>query len=328
MSNNLSWGEGPTQFFFSLTPHRVMESIEKFVDITCTGYCQALASFENRVYEVEYEPGGREHRSISKFYRPGRWSLEQIQEEHEYLYDLIDAEVPVVSPQSDLFTNDDGIHFCLFPKVGGRQPEDLTGEQLKRLGRLIARMHVVGSQKDAPHRLRLTPEVYGDSSIEFLMKSGKVTPEHETALFDTLERIVQIMRPDFKNFPMHRIHGDCHPGNLLWNEKLGPFFIDFDDMVVGPAVQDLWLLSPDPESIGPLIEGYSQIRDLPQGSAKLIESLRALRMIHYATWIAKRFEDPAFQAAFPHFGTQKYWQDFLLDLRNQEQRMNESRWSL
>lgn len=330
MSDSLSWGMGPTQFFFSLTPDRVMESIEKFIDIQCTGYCMALASFENRVYEIEYEPGGREHRTIAKFYRPGRWSLEQIQEEHDYLYDLLEAEIPVIAPESEIYTNAEGIYFSLFPKMGGRQPEDLKPEQLQRLGRLIARMHSVGVQKKAQHRIELSPQTYGQASFEFLnqywAEQSKIDPEIRRNTSDLIQRLIKNMNEDYQKIPLHRIHGDCHPGNLLWNEKLGPFFIDFDDMVVGPAVQDLWLLSPDPHSIRDLLEGYHQIRDLPQGSLPLIEHLRALRMIHYTTWVAKRFDDPAFQNAFPHFGTQKYWQDFYLDLRGQEQRIHEIKW--
>jgi len=335
--SQLSWGSGPTQYFFELTPDKVMDALEsqpiQGERRRCTGYCQPLASFENRVYEVEFESDevrartGRDERCVAKFYRPGRWSREQIQDEHDFMFDILDAEVPVVvpyffeKPRDSLRQTPEGLFYCVYPKVGGRQPEDLAPPQLEQLGRLIARMHMVGIQKKAPHRIALTPETYGRASLEFLLGSKIVNPQVERRFESVVREIIAISEEAFRGQPLQRIHGDCHAGNILWNEKSGPFFIDFDDMVMGPPIQDLWLLAPEPEQMRSLIDGYHMMTDLPRGSLKLVEPLRALRMIHYATWIAKRYEDPAFQRAFPHFDSPKYWDDLTMDLERQLDRM-------
>jgi Ser/Thr protein kinase RdoA (MazF antagonist) len=325
---DLSWGSGPTQYFFELTPDKVMDALEKNpiegVLERCTGYCQPLASFENRVYEVEFE---ERNRKVVKFYRPGRWNEAQIREEHEFMLDVRDAEIPVVTPlyfeheKDTLRKTDSGLFYCVYPKVGGRQPEDLPPEKLEQLGRLIARMHGVGIQKEAPSRIKLTPAVYGKASLDFLLEDRIVSPTAERRFESVVRQILSRAEPAFQGQPLQRIHGDCHAGNILWNEKTGPFFIDFDDMVMGPPIQDLWLLSPDPESLVHLIEGYHQMKDLPKGSLGLVEILRALRMIHYATWIAKRYEDPAFQKAFPHFESPRYWDELTSDLERQWERI-------
>ena len=290
----------------------------------CTGYCQPLASFENRVYEIEFE---ERVRKVTKFYRPGRWNEAQIREEHEFMLDIEKAEIPVVVPNwfekegDTLRKTPDGLFFCVYPKVGGRQPEDLPREKLEQLGRLIARMHVVGGQKKTKHRIQLTPEIYGQASLDFLLKDKIINSSVENRFADTVKEIIRFSNEKYLGIPLQRIHGDCHAGNILWNEKTGPFFIDFDDMVSGPAIQDLWLLAPDPESLKYLVEGYHHMRDLPPGSMALVECLRALRMIHYATWIAKRYEDPAFQLAFPHFKSPRYWEELQGDLERQLNRM-------
>jgi Ser/Thr protein kinase RdoA (MazF antagonist) len=326
--SDLSWGSGPTQYFFELTPDRVMDAVEKNPVLgreeRCTGYCQPLASFENRVYEIEFEDRTRK---VVKFYRPGRWSEQQILEEHAFMLAIRDAEVPVVVPDyfesegDTLRKTEAGLFYCVYPKVGGRQPEDLPPEKLEQLGRLIARMHIVGAQKEAPSRVRLTPAVYGKASLDFLLAGNHVSPAVESRFERGVQEIIARAEEAFRGKPIQRIHGDCHAGNILWNERTGPFFIDFDDMVTGPAVQDLWLLAPDPESLIHLVEGYSQMKDLPRGSATLVEPLRALRMIHYATWIAKRYDDPAFRRAFPHFESPRYWDELTADLERQLGRM-------
>ena len=326
--SELSWGTGPTQYFFELTPNAVMDAIEREPILgevkRCTGFCQPLASFENRVYEIEFED---KTRAVTKFYRPGRWTEAQIQEEHEFMLDIEAAEIPVVvpyyfsKPSDTLRKSPSGLYYCVYPKIGGRQPEDLQRDRLNQLGRLIARMHTVGVQRKAPARVKLNPETYGEASLNFLLQEKIVSPHVENRFEKAVRQIIQFAKIKFKDQPLQRIHGDCHAGNILWNEKTGPFFIDFDDMVNGPPVQDLWLLAPDPESFQYLLEGYEQMRDLPDGSEGLVESLRALRMIHYATWIAKRYEDPAFQRAFPQFESPRYWEDLSADLEKQLHRM-------
>ncbi len=329
----LSWGEGPTQYFFELTPDQVMNAIEKHPVLGerryCTGYCQPLASFENRVYEIEFEDANTavKTRHVVKFYRPGRWNEDQIREEHQFMLDIKEAEIPVVVPHyfeqpgDTLRKSDQGLFYCLYPKVGGRQPEDLERSKLEQLGRLIARMHLVGETKKAQHRVHLTPATYGRASLDYLLSAGCVNPQIEKRFDECVNEIILRSEKLFRGQPLQRIHGDCHAGNILWNEKLGPFFIDFDDMVVGPPVQDLWLLAPDPYQLEILVDGYHMMNDLPMGSLKLVESLRALRMIHYATWIAKRYEDPAFQRAFPHFESPRYWDELTYDLERQLERI-------
>ncbi len=347
----LSWGAGPTQYFFELTPDKVMSAIEAHPLLgqkrMCTGYCQPLASFENRVYEVEFEEplevkgfavtGARADRAVVKFYRPGRWTRDQILEEHQFMFDLLEEEIPVVvpywfaQPGETLAQTEkngegqDGLFFCIYPKVGGRQPEDLPKERLQQLGRLIARMHGVGSAREAIHRVKLNPEVYGQASLDFLLQERFVVAPVELRIKmrfqQVVEQLIQRAKTAFKGQPLQRLHGDCHSGNILWNEKTGPFFIDFDDMVVGPPIQDLWLLAPDPENLKDILDGYHQWGDLPFGSTQLVEPLRGLRMLHYATWIAKRYDDPAFKKAFPHFESPRYWEELTQDLERQLERI-------
>jgi Ser/Thr protein kinase RdoA (MazF antagonist) len=326
--SELSWGSGPTQYFFELTPDKVLDAIEKEPLLgelrRCTGFCQPLASFENRVYELEFEDRTR---AVTKFYRPGRWTEAQILEEHQFMLDIEAAEIPVVvpyyfsKPTDSLRKTDAGLFYCVYPKVGGRQPEDLPKEKLMQLGRLIARLHTVGVQRKAIHRVTLNPANYGEASLDFLLSEQVVSANVEERFETVVRKIIEVAKVRFDGQLLQRIHGDCHAGNILWNEKTGPSFIDFDDMVNGPPVQDLWLLAPDPESFKFLLEGYKQMRDLPPGSEQLVESLRALRMIHYATWIAKRYEDPAFQKAFPQFESPRYWEDLSGDLEKQLHRM-------
>ncbi len=326
-------------FFFSLTPDVVLRSVEEG-GLICTGRCMALNSYENRVYDIELEDDeGRRTRLVAKFYRPGRWTREQLLEEHQFIADLVDSEIPAVAPLafengSTLKQTAEGIFYSLFPRVGGRSPEELTRDQLVRLGRLLGRMHAVGASREAPHRVRLTPETYGRQNLEFLLRENwlplEVRSRYEKtalALCETLDRKFSVLGPQ----KWHRLHGDCHLGNLLWNDR-GPFFLDFDDMVVGPAVQDLWLMLPgrpaqDPEAraqLEDLLEGYEEFRSFDRTQISLIEGLRGLRFIHYAAWVARRWRDPAFPAAFPQFNTPRYWEEQLRDLEKQLEILTDS----
>lgn len=339
-----AWGEAQTRFFFDLTPDRVLEAVEKS-GLHCTGRCTALNSFENRVYEVELEAPEAEgevddsdrsasarfaRRRVVKFYRPGRWSREQILEEHEFLKDLKTAEIPVVAPL--VFSDGDtlhqsresGIYYALFPKVGGRAPDELRDEQLRWIGRLLARIHATGASKPARHRIELSPMNYGRKNLASLLEGNWIPLEfaarYEKAVNEICLRSEKLWG-ELAPGSIHRIHGDCHLGNLLWNTS-GPFFLDFDDMVRGPAVQDIWLLVPgrDEESLKQresLLEGYEEMRGFDRTTLKLVEPLRALRFVHYSAWIARRWNDPAFPQAFPQFGSHRYWQDETQDLEAQ-----------
>jgi len=321
-------------YFFELTPDKVLQAVEAS-GLLCTGRCLALNSFENRVYDVELEldENAQERplaagRAVAKFYRPGRWSRQQILEEHQFLMDLAQAEIPVVAPL--LFPDGQtlqqcglsgGIFYALFPKVGGRAPDELSDDQLIRVGRLLGRIHNEGAARKAPSRLKLNTETYGTSNLEFLLEGNWIPVDFQKRYLTAVEKICQISRPWFSEIDSHRIHGDCHLGNLIWND-LGPFFLDFDDMVNGPAVQDIWLLVPGRDTQAQrqrqvLLQGYLQMREMDPRSFRLIEPLRALRFVHYTAWIARRWEDPAFPQAFPQFGTHQYWSSEVADLEEQ-----------
>lgn len=307
--------------FFDLSPERVLDAVEAG-GFHCTGLCYPLNSMENRVYELELEDG---ERVIAKFYRPGRWSGDAIRDEHDFLYDCREAEIPVVAPL--ILPNRDsvaeaarlGIWYALFPKVGGRSPDELADGQLHRLGVLLARIHNVGATADAPYRLRLTADEYARGPLETLLEHGVgLTPDLHPALIDAVETIADIAEEALADLPVHRIHGDCHLGNLIWRPE-GPAFVDFDDMLVGPAVQDIWLLAPSGDAEGErqrrvVVEGYRTMREFDLRWLSAVEPLRALRVIHYAAWITRRWADPSFPRAFPHYGTADYWRREVHDL--------------
>ena len=325
-----------TQYFFELTPDRILNAVEE-TGLRCTGRCLTLYAMENRVYEVEIEVDEGSVHSVSdrfrvaKFYRPGRWSREQIEEEHRFLLQLKEADIPVVAPlqlengSTVGVMKEAGIFFAIFPRQGGRSPDEFADSQLEQIGRLIARVHVVGAQENARHRIQLTPESYGLKNLEILRSLRVIPPEVERQYSECVERLVREIEPLFKGVPVQRIHGDCHVGNLLAND-LGMFLIDFDDMVMGPCVQDLWLLLPgsDAEARAQhevLLDGYEQMRHFDRRELRLIEPLRALRFIHFAAWIAKRWKDPAFPRAFPHFGSGNFWQQQVADLEMQREKI-------
>jgi len=326
-----------SQFFFELTPDKVLTAVES-AGFECTGRCLSLNSFENRVYDVELEPDAlgddvsistgvaTRNRRVAKFYRPGRWSKQQILEEHQFLFDLQAAEIPAIAPLrfpdgESVHETDTGILFAIFPKVGGRAPDELSDEQLIRIGRLLGRVHAVGASRSAPHRVSIDVQTYGRTNLEFLLKGGFIPVEFRGRYEKVANGLFEKIDAGLKGVLYQRIHGDCHLGNLLWNQE-GPFFLDFDDMVRGPQVQDIWLLVPgrDPEARRQrevLIEGYEEMRVFDRSTLRLIEPLRALRFIHYTAWVARRWEDPAFPLAFPEFGSHRYWSDETGDLEEQ-----------
>jgi Ser/Thr protein kinase RdoA (MazF antagonist) len=332
---NFAWGSAETQYFFELTPEKILDAVEAS-GFRVTGRCLTLNSMENRVYEVELEldegvqpKTPSERFRIVKFYRPGRWTETQILEEHAFLKDLKESEIPAVAPLpfSDGRTlhraGDLEIWYTVFPKVGGRSPDELKDDQLMQVGRLLGRMHNVGAAKPAPHRIELSPESYGIQNLKFLLDTNAVPVDVRARYQKVVESICDLTAPWFRETPNQRIHGDCHFGNLLWGGEAA-FFVDFDDMVRGPCVQDFWLLIPgrDQESrrqMEVLLEGYEQMRAFDRNSLRLIEPLRALRFVHFNAWIAKRWQDPAFPRSFPEFGTPRYWQEQVADLEDQLQ---------
>jgi len=330
--SKFAWGENKTEFFYALTPDRILDAIEESTGYRCTGRSLALNSMENRVYEIEIvldQPAATpsDRFIIAKFYRPGRWDREQIQAEHDFLNDLIENEIPAVAPlkfkdgQTIHQLDESNIFYTVFPKIGGRSPYELTDTDLQIVGRLLARMHNVGAAGKAPSRVKLSPETYGLGSLNFLLKNKFIPPEMEPGYKALVESICQISSPWFAQASYQRIHGDCHLGNLLQGSN-GFFWVDFDDMVQGPCVQDLWLLIPGRDEYSQaqwrvLLEAYETMRPFNHAELKLVEPLRALRFVHFSAWIAKRYEDPAFQRSFPDFGSQQYWQIQTQDLREQ-----------
>jgi len=314
--------------YYRLGPDTVLQAVES-TGLLTDGRLLPLNSYENRVYQVGIEEGAP---LVAKFYRPGRWTDDQILEEHRFSLELAEAEIPLVAPMvidgGTLFRHAD-FRFALFPRQGGHPPELEDRDTLLWLGRFIGRIHAVGRAKPFAHRPALTPDRFGAESVRTL-RAGGWLPPHLHEAFDTLARDVMASVEHAWSaagrFKSIRLHGDCHPGNLLWRD--GPFFVDMDDCQSGPAIQDLWmLLSGDrgemARQLGDILEGYRQFCDFDFRELLLIEALRTLRMLHHAAWLARRWEDPAFPIAFPWFDTPRYWESLVLDLREQAAAMQE-----
>ncbi|MBX7137562.1 MAG: serine/threonine protein kinase [Oligoflexia bacterium] len=317
-----------TQFFFSITPDKILDAVEE-LGVRCTGRCMALNSMENRVYEVEIEleeeaKSRYDYFRVIKFYRPGRWTREQILEEHAFLFDLTEAGIPVVPPlkfadgSSLRCTSDPEIFFAIFPKFGGRLLDELKPDQVKLLGRTIARMHTVGAAKKSKHRLPLDAATFGWSNISYLLSGGAIPENFKPGFKQVADAIVQIADSWLKETPVQRVHGDFHLGNVLWADT-GCTVVDFDDMVSGPAVQDLWLIIPgrdefSAKQLETLVAAYQEMRQFDSSQLRLIEPLRALRIINFNAWIARRWDDPAFKRTFVEFGSEKYWNEQIAAL--------------
>ena len=310
-----------SEFFFRLTPDWVLRAVEAG-GLRPTGHCTALNSLENRVYDLRLTDDSH---VVAKFYRPGRWSREAILEEHAFLEGLREAEIPVCAPlrfdDGETLHEVEGILYAVWPRTGGRPPDELGDEEIAILGRLLARIHNVGAVRETTHRPQLSAEVYAHKPLSLLEQQGLLPQAYARRYRDAVLELASIYDECSLGIPTHRIHGDCHVGNLLRGND-GWFFVDFDDFVTGPAVQDVWMLLPgrDHEAARQrerLIDAYRQFRDFETPWLRLVEPLRALRFIHYAGWIARRWQDPAFPPTFPHFGTDAYWEKETRDLESQ-----------
>lgn len=304
--------------FLSLTPHKVIEAVEA-AGVLCNRVCYPLNSFENRVYELECEDRSR---VIAKFYRPGRWTREQILEEHRFLADLEEAEIPVAPtrpfPDGATLHQIDHIPYCLFQRMGGRAPDELDDALIERLGRLTARVHNVGASRPAPHRMVLSGDTMGRERLSWMEENDVVPARLDRRYFTAANAVADLADERLRGVDVHRIHGDLHFGNLLLRD--GAFHVlDFDDMMVGPAVQDVWLLLAGRDADARrqreiFLEAYETIRRFDRASLRLIEPLRGLRMMSYAAWIARRWHDPIFPRTFVQFGTEAYWDEQTSDL--------------
>lgn len=314
--------------YAGLTPDAILAAIES-VGIATSGSILALNSYENRVYQIGTDTGF----VVAKFYRPGRWSDSAILEEHAFSRELADQEIPVVAPLelAGRTLNVQGDYrFAVFERRGGRWPELALRDERLWMGRFLGRIHAVGAARPFEHRPSLSIERFGDEPVEELLASDWIPPHlfesYETITSDLLDTVEQRFA-EVGNGRSIRIHGDCHPGNVLWTDA-GPHFVDLDDCMSGPAVQDLWLfLSGSRDAmaaqLGDLLEGYGQFMTFDVRELHLVESLRTLRMLHYAAWIARRWGDPAFPRAFPWFAENKYWEEHVLALREQRALLDE-----
>jgi Ser/Thr protein kinase RdoA (MazF antagonist) len=297
--------------FFALTPERVLDAVE-VGGLRSTGRCLPLRAFENRVYEVELED---ESRLVVKFYRPGRWSRETILEEHAFLADLAEAEVPAVAPmdlgKGSTLNEIEGIYYAAFPRVRGRTLDELDAEHRRHIGRTLGRLHAVGAARPAPHRPKLDVEHYIHQPLRDIEKVGFMPENLWPRYRDVALRIAEAASAQLAAVKPQRIHGDLHWGNILWTRD-GPILVDFDDCVMGPPVQDLWLLARGAgeevrKAREDLLEGYEVFREFDRATLSLIEPLRAMRIVYMSGWIARRWDDPSFPHAFPNFKDVRYW---------------------
>jgi Ser/Thr protein kinase RdoA (MazF antagonist) len=339
-----------THAFESLTPDLVLDALE-FAGLRGDGRLTALSSYENRVYQVQLEDGTS---VVAKFYRPQRWSDAQILEEHKFAAELMAFEVPAIGP---LVLNGETLHhfggfaFSVSPRRGGRAPELDDGEVLEWIGRFLARIHTVGAKQPFVQRPALNLATFGTEPMQWLLENNKVPLDVQSLWTRKCQNAIDLIagyatltgstgKNSTKNvgtsgIRLLRLHGDCHPGNILWTPAdaapatgPGPHFVDLDDARMGPAVQDFWmLLSGDRQQrtrqLGALVDGYEQFREFDRAELALIEPLRTLRLIHYSAWLARRWSDPTFPVNFPWFGSSDYWQGQVQMLDEQIEAMQE-----
>ena len=320
--------------YSGLTPDVVLDALES-VDLHADGRLSTLNSFENRVYQLGMDEGPP---LVAKFYRPARWSDAQILEEHEFARELVEREIPVVAPMAiggRTLHKFDEYRFAVFERRGGRSPELENPETLEWIGRFIGRIHAVGAIRTFALRPSVSIENFGVEPRDWLLTHDYIPDDLLDSWSSTVEQALSGVRRCYEragDVATLRLHGDCHAGNVLWTEdgeQRGPHFVDFDDCRSGPAIQDLWMLLPGDRAamtiaFSDLLAGYEDFHEFDRRELHLIEALRTLRLIHYSAWIARRWDDPAFPAAFPWFNTQRYWQDRVLELREQIALMDEA----
>jgi Ser/Thr protein kinase RdoA (MazF antagonist) len=316
--------------FSELDPSLILASLDS-INVPGDGRLLALNSYENRVYQIGIEAG---EPLVAKFYRPQRWSDAQILEEHAFAHELAEAEIPVV-PALELAGNTlhhfQDFRFSVYAKHGGRAPELDRSGVLAWLGRFLARIHAIGALRNFQYRPTIDIASFGTEPSEYLLANSFIPMELESVYQGLVKQALDGVQRCFEragNVAKLRLHGDCHIGNILWTEQ-GPHFVDFDDSRMGPAIQDIWMLLSGSreemtQQLNSLLSGYRCFRDFDDRELHLIEALRTLRLIHYSAWLARRWDDPAFPAAFPWFNTQHYWQDRILELREQIALMDEA----
>ncbi|MGA0369579.1 MAG: serine/threonine protein kinase [Kiritimatiellia bacterium] len=319
------------QNFHDLGPDRVMDMVEKTLRKRVEPVCRPLTSYINRVYEVLLENG---ESVVVKFYRPGRWTVQALDEELEFVFDLLDAEVPVVAPLLDyrgdsLFEESPDLWCAIYPRRRGRPFEDLDPAGWQELGRTLARMHVAGDATLPEHRLVWHPEEASQFHLDFILDHLQEDEDFCDRYEDAAGELLEAIAPLFDESIYTRIHGDMHSANLMRRPGTqGIFLIDFDDMAFGPPVQDLWMLLPDGADPGSgelqhLLHGYQQIREFDFASLRWVEPLRAMRFIHFSAWCAQQQADNA-RRNDPEFGNRAWWNRELAALLDQRERIRET----
>ena len=315
--------------FQRLTPDVIMDAVES-QGFRCDCRTLALNSYENRVYQVGIEEGLP---LIAKFYRPGRWSDDQITEEHDFSFELANHDLPVVAPwrngAGESLFHHEGFRFALYPRQGGHAPEFDNLDNLLILGRMLGRLHLVGAVRPFRHRPALDSGSFGHASVA-LIRERFVPPDYRESYVAVTDRLLEAVDAAIAAagpVRLLRVHGDCHAGNILWRDN-APHFVDFDDARTAPAVQDLWMmLSGDRDrrtaQLVELVEGYGEFNDFDPRELRLVEPLRALRILHHSAWLARRWEDPLFHRTFPWFNTPRYWNEQINELREQVAALDE-----
>ncbi|MEM7078797.1 MAG: serine/threonine protein kinase [Pseudomonadota bacterium] len=312
--------------YAGLDPDTMLDAIES-VGLRPSGGLLALNSYENRVYQIEMESG---EFLVGKFYRPERWSSAAIREEHAFSAELADAEISVVAPlpiDGETLFEYRAYQFALFKRQGGHPPNLEDQDDLEVLARTLARIHAIGATRPFAHRRSFSATHLGHESRSFLLASPFIPMEMSSAYETTTAYLLEAIEGALQDLDSQRIHGDCHMGNVLWREDT-PHFVDFDDCLSGPVVQDIWMLLSGERAertaqLCTILDAYFEFHDFPLHSLRAIEALRTLRIMHHAAWIARRWHDPAFPMAFPQFDTPRYWSDHLLTLREQQAALEE-----
>ena len=315
--------------FNSLTPEQILHQVETALGVSCSNLCRSYNSYINRVFEVADEDGNG---MVVKFYRPGRWSRQALQDEHDFLLELAAEEMPVIAPlplqTGGTLGQCGNMHFAVFPRKGGRCVDEFDEDQWLAVGRLLGRMHMVGARKTPKDRVRMHPAHTTKAQVEIIRTSGLEPEDLIGPYTQAAAQIIAAIEPLFARSEAIRIHGDCHSSNLIYRPGESFFLIDFDDMAVGPPVQDFWMLLPGTledafVEVDLLLEGYETFRPFDRSGLRLIEPLRAMRFIHYSAWCAHQVVEDGATNVMPDFGSRQYWQSEIDDLLDQLDRIKD-----